>query len=99
MSQSKVNGHHREFCRCTLTMSVYPVPTVRPSFNAWPLKLNSQMQQEILAMVHIGTAIGSVNHGLQTSSIIYRVEGAVRHCCCMQSMGQALVRQKAFVSL
>ena len=29
----------------------------------------SQMQQAILAMVHIGTAIGSVNHGLQTSSI------------------------------
>ena len=25
--------------RCTLTMSVYPVPTVRPSFNVWPLPL------------------------------------------------------------
>ena len=29
----------------------------------------SHMQQAILAMAHIGTAIGSVNHCLQTSSI------------------------------
>ena len=29
----------------------------------------SRMQQAILAMLHNGTAIGSVNHGLQTSSI------------------------------
>ena len=37
VSQSKVNGHHRELI--LPLYSVYPVPTVRPSFNVWPLPL------------------------------------------------------------